>query len=44
MQKQGLSSQEKISGVSALTLAQEYIACMEAARDLSTNKDYMDGY
>jgi len=44
MQQKGLSSQEKKSGVSALTLAQEYIGCVEAASDLSTNKDYMDGY
>jgi uncharacterized UBP type Zn finger protein len=44
MQQKGLSSQEKKSGVSALTLAQEYIGCVEASTDLSTNKDYMDGY
>ncbi|MFN6568052.1 DUF2281 domain-containing protein [Dendronalium sp. ChiSLP03b] len=44
MQKQGLSAQEKNLGVSALALAQEYIGCVEAASDLSTNKDYMDGY
>ncbi|MEH2152894.1 MULTISPECIES: DUF2281 domain-containing protein [Nostoc] len=44
IQKQELSSQEKNLGVSALTLAQEYIGCVEAASDLSTNKDYMDGY
>ncbi len=44
MQKQELSSQDKNSGVSALTLAQEYIGCVEAASDLSTNKDYMDSY
>jgi len=42
-QKQELSTQ-KNSGVSALALAQEYIGCVEAASDLSTNKDYMDGY
>jgi hypothetical protein len=44
MQKQDLSAQEKKSGVSALALAQEYIGCVEATSDLSTNKDYMDGY
>ncbi|MEH2321195.1 DUF2281 domain-containing protein [Nostoc sp.] len=44
MQKQELSAQEIKSGVSAFTLAQEYIRCVEAATDLSTNKDYMDGY
>lgn len=44
IQKQELSAQEIKSGVSALTLAQEYIGCVEAASDLSTNKDYMDGY
>ncbi|MEH2329343.1 DUF2281 domain-containing protein [Nostoc sp.] len=44
MQKQELSSQNKNLGVSALTLAQEYIGCVEAVSDLSTNKDYMDGY
>ncbi|WP_017651062.1 DUF2281 domain-containing protein [Fortiea contorta] len=44
IQKQELSIQEKKSGISALTLAQEYIVCVEAAGDLSTNKDYMDGY
>ena len=44
MQKQELSAQEIKSGVSALTLAQEYVGCVEAASDLSTNKDYMDGY
>jgi hypothetical protein len=44
MQKQELSPQEIKSGVSALTLAQEYIGCVEAPSDLSTNKDYMDGY
>ncbi|MEH2024542.1 DUF2281 domain-containing protein [Nostoc sp.] len=35
MQKQELSSQDKNSGVSALTLAQEYIVCVEVASDLS---------
>jgi predicted adenine nucleotide alpha hydrolase (AANH) superfamily ATPase len=44
MQKQELSAQKIKSGVSALALAQEYIGCVEAASDLSTNKDYMDGY
>jgi uncharacterized UBP type Zn finger protein len=44
MQKQELSAQEIKSGVSALTLAQEYVGCVEAASDLSTNKDYMDAY
>ncbi len=44
MQKQELSVQEIKSGVSAFTLAQEYIGCVEAASDLSTNKNYMDGY
>ena len=44
MQKHELSDKEKKSGVSALTLAQEYIGCVEAESDLSTNKDYMDGY
>lgn len=44
MQKQELSTQEIKSGVSALTLAQEYVGCVEAASDLSTNKDYMDAY
>lgn len=44
MPKQDLSAQTIKSGVSALTLAQEYIGCVEAASDLSTNKDYMDGY
>ncbi len=44
MQKQGLSNQTKKSGISALTMAQEYVACVEAADDLSINKDYMDGY
>ncbi|MEH1768330.1 MAG: hypothetical protein V7L27_06995 [Nostoc sp.] len=44
MQKQELSAQKIKSGVSALTLAQEYIDCVEAASDLSTNKDYMDAY
>ncbi|MEH2408882.1 DUF2281 domain-containing protein [Nostoc sp.] len=43
IQKQELSSQEIKSGVSALTLAQEYVGCVEAASDLSTNKDYMNG-
>jgi uncharacterized UBP type Zn finger protein len=44
MQKQGLSNQTKKSGISALTMAQEYVGCVEAADDLSTNKDYMNGY
>lgn len=44
IQKQELSSQEKNLGVSALTLAKKYIGCVETASDLSTNKDYMDGY
>jgi Protein of unknown function (DUF2281) len=44
MQKQELSAQEIKPGVSALTLVQEYVGCVEAASDLSTNKDYMDGY
>jgi hypothetical protein len=44
MQKQDLSNQATKSGISALSLAQEYIGCVEAASDLSTNKDYMDGY
>ncbi|MBW4641683.1 MAG: DUF2281 domain-containing protein [Goleter apudmare HA4340-LM2] len=44
MQKQDLSNQETKSVVSALALAQKYIGCVEAASDLSTNKDYMDGY
>lgn len=44
MQKQGLYNQPKKSGISALTMAQEYVGCVEAASDLSTNKDYMDGY
>ncbi|MEH2126094.1 DUF2281 domain-containing protein [Nostoc sp.] len=35
MQKQELSSQDKNSRVSALTLAQKYIGCVEAASDLS---------
>ena len=42
--KQGLSNQSQKSGISALTMAQEYIGCVEAANDLSTNKDYLDGY
>ncbi|WP_414528661.1 DUF2281 domain-containing protein [Nodularia chucula] len=42
--KQGLSNQPQTSGVSALTMAQEYIGCVEAANDLSTNKNYLDGY
>ena len=42
--KQGLSNQTEKSGISALTMAQEYIGCVEAANDLSTNKDYLDGY
>ena len=42
--KQGLSNQPQKSGISALTMAQEYIGCVEAANDLSTNKDYLDGY
>ncbi|MEH1869031.1 MAG: DUF2281 domain-containing protein [Nostoc sp.] len=44
IQKQELSVEEIKSGVSALTIAQEYVGCVEAASDLSTNKDYMDGY
>lgn len=44
MQKQGLYNQPNKSGISALSLAQEYVGCVEAASDLSTNKDYMDGY
>jgi uncharacterized UBP type Zn finger protein len=44
MQKKGLSNQTKKSGISALTMAQEYVGCVEAADDLSTNKDYMNGY
>ncbi|MEH1926998.1 DUF2281 domain-containing protein [Nostoc sp.] len=44
MQKQELSAQEIKSGVSALTLVKEYIGCVEAASDLSTNKNYMNGY
>lgn len=44
MPQQDLSAQTIKSGVSALTLAQEYISCVEAASDLSTNKNYMDGY
>lgn len=44
IQKQELSVEEIKSGVSALTLAQEYVACVVPASDLSTNKDYMDGY
>ncbi|MCC5606432.1 DUF2281 domain-containing protein [Nostoc sp. CHAB 5834] len=44
IQKQELSAQEIKSGVSALTLAQEYIGCVEAASDLSTNKNYIDAY
>ncbi|MDM9583906.1 DUF2281 domain-containing protein [Nostoc sp. GT001] len=44
IQKQELSSQDKNLGVSALSLAQQYVGCVEAASDLSTNKDYMDGY
>ncbi|MBD1211390.1 MAG: DUF2281 domain-containing protein [Dolichospermum sp.] len=44
MQKQGLSNQTKKSGISALAMAQEYVGCVEAADDLSTNKDYMNGY
>ncbi|MBD2410134.1 hypothetical protein FACHB389_08680 [Nostoc calcicola FACHB-389] len=43
MQKQEFSAQQIKSGVSALTLAQEYVGCVEAASDLSTNKDYMNG-
>lgn len=35
IQNKELSSQDKNSGVSALTLAQEYIGCVEAASDLS---------
>ncbi|TVP62248.1 MAG: DUF2281 domain-containing protein [Nodularia sp. (in: Bacteria)] len=42
--KQELSNQPQKSGISALTMAQEYIGCVEAANDLSTNKDYLDGY
>ncbi len=42
--KQGLSNQSQKSGISALTMAQEYIGCVESANDLSTNKDYLDGY
>ncbi|MEH2269960.1 MAG: DUF2281 domain-containing protein [Nostoc sp.] len=44
MQKQELYAEQINSSVSALTLAQEYIGCVEAASDLSTNKDYMDAY
>ncbi|MHC5610429.1 MAG: DUF2281 domain-containing protein [Nostoc sp.] len=44
MQKQELSAQEIKSGVSALTLAQEYVGCVETASDLSPNKNYMNGY
>ncbi|MDD1428854.1 DUF2281 domain-containing protein [Dolichospermum sp. ST_sed9] len=44
IQKQGLSNQTKKSSISALTMAQEYVGCVEAADDLSTNKDYMNGY
>lgn len=44
IQKQELSTQVTTSGVSALTLAQDYVGCVEAPSDLSTNKDYLDGY
>lgn len=42
--KREFSHQEQQPGVSALTLAQKYIGCVEGPSDLSTNKKYMDGY
>ncbi|WP_414561695.1 MULTISPECIES: DUF2281 domain-containing protein [unclassified Anabaena] len=42
--KEGLANQPQNSGISALIMAQEYIGCVEAANDLSTNKNYLDGY
>jgi hypothetical protein len=39
------NSQEVESVVSALTLAQKWAGCLEGGPpDLSTNKNYMDGY
>jgi len=39
------NSQEAESVVSALTLAQKWTGCLEGGPpDLSTNKNYMDGY
>jgi len=39
------NSQEAESVVSALTLAQKWAGCLEGGPpDLSTNKNYMDGY
>ncbi|WP_414543391.1 DUF2281 domain-containing protein [Nostoc sp. CCY0012] len=42
--REGLSNQPQNSGISALIMAQEYIGCVEAANNLSTNKYYLDGY
>lgn len=38
-------SQQREPAVSALTLAQKWVGCIEGGPpDLSTNKKYMDGY
>lgn len=43
--KKEFSEQEQKAGMSALTLAQNWAGCLEGEpSDLSTNKNYMDGY
>ena len=44
MAQQELSHQQQEQRVSALKLAEKWAGCLEAASDLSTNKQYMDGY
>lgn len=44
---QQLSSQDHQNGeqpISVLKAARKYIGCVEGPGDLSTNKDYMEGY
>ncbi len=44
MQKRQLSSETEGQAVSVLTVAHEFIGCVEGPGDLSTNKKYMEGY
>jgi hypothetical protein len=37
-------SQEEKPVVSALSLAQKWVGCLEGPEDLSTNKKYMEGF
>jgi hypothetical protein len=41
---ENVSNQERVPDVSVMTVAQQYIGCVEGSENLSINKKYMEGY